>query len=417
MNVGSHHCRSTYESFEAERTFIDIELFAGAGGMTLGLVNAGFSPDLLFEINADCCATLRMNTEGKKPWIAGNVIEDDVARVAWDALDRPVRLLSAGPPCQPFSLAGKHLADQDDRNEFPSTIRAIRSLRPGCVLIENVYGLSRMSFRPYLEYIVRQIECPDVVPKDRETWDHHDRRIRRRMTDPDYRSEYHAQWKLLNAADFGVPQARARVIILATRKDLPEVAMPAPTHSMASMIRDQISGEYWNKHGLRIRSGREFPKAPPGVIEDPKCDRLPWNTIRDGLMGLPKPEKHDDDSGFCHWLIPGARLYRGHTGSDLDWPSKTIKAGVHGVAGGENVIRLTASTHRYLTLREMARIQGFHDDYLFYGTRSRIISQIGNAVPCGLAEALGRALAPALQAFESQQLRTTQRVNAPLAGR
>jgi DNA (cytosine-5)-methyltransferase 1 len=130
--------------------------------------------------------------------------------------------------------------------------------------------------------------------------------------------------------------------------------------------------------------------------------------VREGLAGLPEPfRKECDDDGSGHWLIPGARLYRGHSGTELDWPSKTIKAGVHGVAGGENVIRLDNGRHRYLTLREMARLQGFHDDFIFKGTRSRIISQIGNAVPCGLARAIGEALAPALRAFEIRLHKTT----------
>jgi DNA (cytosine-5)-methyltransferase 1 len=408
MNEVVDQTRLQCERNGAEATFLDIELFAGAGGMTLGLVDAGLSPDFLFEINPPCCETLRENsTSNGRKWIKGELVPHDVGSVDWGAYRKPVRLLSGGPPCQPFSLGGKHLADQDDRNEFPSTLRAIRVLRPGVVLIENVYGLGRKSFRPYLEYILRQIECPDVLPKHGETWEHHDARVRKAMAVRGFTPAYHAQWALLNSADFGVPQTRARVIILATREDLPWVSMPVPTHSMEALNRDLESGDYWRRHGLKPMTKRMGHHAPPGAFPDPACNRKPWVTVREGLAGLPEPfRKEGDDDGSGHWLIPGARLYRGHSGTELDWPSKTIKAGVHGVAGGENVLRLGHGRHRYLTLREMARLQGFHDDFIFRGTRSRVISQIGNAVPCGLARAIGEALAPALRAFENQLTRT-----------
>jgi DNA (cytosine-5)-methyltransferase 1 len=122
-------------------------------------------------------------------------------------------------------------------------------------------------------------------------------------------------------------------------------------------------------------------------------------TVRQGLHGLTSPPP-TDEGGNSHWHIPGARLYRGHGGSDLDWPSKTIKAGVHGVGGGENIIHLDDGTFRYYSLREMARLQDFPDDYVFQGPRSRIIGQIGNAVPCGLAKALVSGLAAPLEAFD-----------------
>ena len=402
MNEVSGQTHLQFGCDGAEAPFLDIELFAGAGGMTLGLVDAGLSPDFLFEINPTCCETLRENsTSNGRRWIKGELVPQDVGSVDWGAYRKPVRLLSGGPPCQPFSLGGKHLADQDDRNEFPATLRAIRALRPGVVLIENVYGLGRNSFRPYLNYILRQIECPGVLPGHGETWERHDTRIRKAMSDRGFTPAYHAHWALLNSADFGVPQARARVIILATREDLPGVSMPVPTHSMAALSRDLEGGNYWLKQGLKAKTRRMWHQTPPGATPDPDCRREPWVTVREGLAGLPEPyRKEGDDDGSGHWRIPGARLYSGHSGTELDWPSKTIKAGVHGVSGGENVLLLDNGRHRYLTLREMARLQGFHDDFIFRGSRSRVISQIGNAVPCGLARAIGEALTPALHAFE-----------------
>lgn len=119
-------------------------------------------------------------------------------------------------------------------------------------------------------------------------------------------------------------------------------------------------------------------------------------TVRDAISTLPEPS-YQDVAGNNHWLIPGARVYKRHTGTELDWPAKTIKAGVHGVAGGENVVHLDDGSFRYFTLREMARLQGFPDDYIFEGPRSRTIGQIGNAVPCQLAHCIGENILRALE--------------------
>lgn len=387
--------------FHPRRQFVDVELFAGAGGMAIGLSMAGLPPDHLLEFDQHCCATLRHNAEGSTPLITGAVHEADVAEVNWpDYVQKPVRLLSAGPPCQPFSLAGKHLAEQDRRNEFPSTMRAVRALRPAAILVENVHGLNRASFRPYLDYIIRQLECPDVKPRHGELWNEHNARIRKKLASAGFVPEYNVKWRLINAADYGVPQMRSRVIILATRAGFPAPRIPDPTHSRAALIEDQESGRYWDRHGIRSPVDRLYPKGPPGYARDPEVGRLPWRTVRDGLHGLQQPPPEEDVYEMNHWFIPGARVYSKHNGSDPDWPSKTVKAGVHGVAGGENIMRLRQGRCRYYTLREMARLQGFADRFYFQGPRSRIIGQIGNAVPCELARVLGEGLKPMLEVFE-----------------
>jgi DNA (cytosine-5)-methyltransferase 1 len=203
-----------------ENENVDIELFAGAGGLSLGLAAAGLAPDHLYELDKHCCSTLRHNAQGPNPLIVGEIHQEDVSAVDWSTITKPVRLLSGGPPCQPFSFGGKHLADRDGRNQFPATLRAVRALRPAAVLLENVPGLARESFRPYLDYIVRQLECPSLAPRRDELWDDHDRRLQKHMNSSGYSPEYHVARKVLNAADFGVAQARVRVVFLATRADL-----------------------------------------------------------------------------------------------------------------------------------------------------------------------------------------------------
>lgn len=378
----------------------DVELFAGAGGLALGLAAAGITAAHLYERNPRACLTLRSNKKAAHATKLGEIHELDVRLVDWSAVSRPVRLLAAGPPCQPFSLAGSHRGDIDPRNEFPATLQAVRELQPAVVLLENVHGLTRASFRPYFDYILRQLTFPSVgLMSADEEWSRHDARlIAHAGTVPNGADEYTVRCGVLNAADYGVPQQRLRVVIIATKRGYPVVELPHPTHSRESLIHAQGTGTYWAENGIACPEDYKVPKRGPAQVEDPDHRLLPWRTVRQALCGLGEPLATDDHPSQ-HGLIPGARLYRGHQGSLLDWPSKAIKAGVHGVAGGENIVRLDDGNFRYFTLREMARIQGFPDDYTFHGPRSRIIGQIGNAVPCGLAETLGRSLKKMFRKF------------------
>ncbi|WP_437974888.1 DNA cytosine methyltransferase [Sorangium sp. So ce295] len=111
-------------------------------------------------------------------------------------------------------------------------------------------------------------------------------------------------------------------------------------------------------------------------------DRLPWLTVRDALLGLPAIAEGDvDKDDPNHFLNPGARTYARHTGSPLDEPAKTVKAGSHGVPGGESTVALDDERTRHFSVRECARLQTFPDDWVFEGTWSRAMRQVGNAVP------------------------------------
>ena len=369
----------------------DIEIFAGAGGMTLGLQKAGFQFSHVFEIDPHTCATLENNHRCQGGLLHAEVREADVSELNWDKFKGPIRLLAGGAPCQPFSLAGHHLADKDDRNMFPEVLRAVRSLRPQAVILENVQGLARPSFRPYLEYILRQLEWPFVAPKKEEEWQKHDERISQHQGATTDECEYHVNWALLEAADYGVAQNRRRVFIVATRAGVAgKFDFPPASHKKETLIRTQTNGEYWKSR--RLKPPENGPNGRPPLDLDDFAAFDAWKTVRDAISDLPRPGISDSKSNNNHWLIPGARIYRGHSGSRLDWPSKTIKAGVHGVPGGENIVLLDDGTHRYFTLRETARLQGFPDDFVFCGARLHITRQIGNAVPVALAEAIGRKL-------------------------
>jgi DNA (cytosine-5)-methyltransferase 1 len=363
---------------------LDIDLFAGAGGLAIGLKKAGFAPVTLYELDKYACRTLRQNIASKTPTLQGVVEEIDVHLVRWESVTKPVRLLAAGAPCQPFSLGGKHLAEQDGRNLFPVMFRAVRALRPGAILLENVRGLARPSFRPYFEYILRQLRYPSLKPRHDELWqDHNARLVDHEKANKD-RVEYRVTWALLDAADYGVPQNRLRVFIVATSPDLAPYEFPRTTHSKDALLCDQASGTYWERHGRK-----RLTHDPSSPDDDGK---RPWVTVRDALEELPTPAVCEADARMNHWTIPGARAYVGHAGSRLDWPAKTIKAGVHGVPGGENILIEDDGGIRYFTLRETARLQTFPNEHVFEGARLHITRQIGNAVPCDLAAAIALPL-------------------------
>lgn len=376
---------------------VDVELFAGAGGMGVGLRAAGFTPCRFYEKDETCCETLKQNSQCEAPTLLGSVHPGKAEDVEWSPFGGKVRLLAAGAPCQPFSIGGKHEAHNDGRNLFPELLRAIKITKPAAVIIENVRGLARESFRPYFDYVLRQIKFASHPRRERESWRTHNNRLKTLELSAHDSPEYHAEFRVLDAADFGVPQNRSRIFIVATRSDMPTYTFPAKTHSRDALVVALKGKDYWNRHGVPKQT-MELPKVDMAMAEA----TLPWLTVRDGLHGLPEPSFSEDEAEANHWLIPGARRYARHTGSRLDWPGKTVKAGVHGVPGGENTIVTEDKTFRYFTLRETARLQTFPDEHIFLGTRTKVTRQIGNAVPCALATAIARPLFTAVEAALAQ---------------
>lgn len=368
-----------------------LELFAGCGGLALGLERAGFQHVALVEWDRHACATLRTNAGKVAGWAAAQVNESDVRHFDFQPWRENLDLITAGVPCQPFSLGGRHRGDRDERNMFPALIAAVRATGPKAVLIENVRGLARESFRPYLEYIIDQLRIPELGASNGEIWRHHHRRLRRQLKlARDSGLRYHVDWRLLNAANFGVPQSRQRVIIQAIRTDVAdEVPWPAETHSAMLLSEAQRDGTYWSEHGM-------LPVGQPLVFDGravPFAGTSRWRTVRDALKGVRPPAPTVETAELPnHVHIPGARLYQGHSGSRLDFAAKTLKAGVHGVAGGEAIVLLDDGAHRYFSVREAALIQSFPKDYVFCGSRTEAMRQIGNAVPVDLAAALGSSL-------------------------
>lgn len=371
-----------------------VELFAGAGGLALGTQQAGFTSLATLEWNRWACDTIRENKLAGHPLVKDwEVHQGDVRDFDWSSLSESVDLVSAGPPCQPFSAGGRGKSVDDDRDMFPATAEALAKLRPKAFLIENVRGLTRPAFRDYYEYVLRRLANPELKTEHTETWFDHLTRLRRDTTHDAL--HYNVFPTLLNAADFGIPQQRHRLFMVGFRSDLNiSWAFPGPTHSQEALARDQwITGEYWDRHRVP-KSRRPEPPSAPLLARAKELDEteLGWRTLRDAVVDLPDPMTAAAAKIRNHEFQPGARIYKGHTGSPLDAPSKTLKAGGHGVPGGENIIRFHDGSVRYMTIRESARVQTFPDDYELHGAWGEAMRQLGNAVPVSLAETVAKRL-------------------------
>ncbi|MCX7112106.1 MAG: DNA (cytosine-5-)-methyltransferase [Proteobacteria bacterium] len=373
-----------------------LDIFSGAGGLAKGLELSGFEHAAFVEFNKHACDSLYENFNPKR------VFFGDIKDFDFDSLEQ-VDVVAGGPPCQPFSLGGKHGANQDSRDMFPYAIRAIERLAPKAFIFENVKGLLRQNFSDYFEYIILRLGYPDWIFQDGCDWENHLNEIRNINKLCCSKKKYDVKFKLINAANYGVPQTRERVVIVGTRSDLSlPWTFPTETHSEDRLLWDMyITGEYWERHKISTSS---LPVL--GVLTKEKIARLrdkygmfepelfPWKTIRDTLCNTPDPRSNHGI--IDHVFRDGARIYPGHTGSDFDWPSKTIKAGGHGVPGGENMIRFDDGRVRYLTTFEAKRIQTFPDDFVIKGAWGEAMRQIGNAVPVLLAEKIGIELANAI---------------------
>lgn len=377
-----------------------IELFCGTGGLALGLQNAGFHHKALYEWDKDSCDNIKANIaagyEGITDW---NIFQSDVRTVSYDGLTGKIDMISGGPPCQPFSLGGKAQAYNDKRDMFPEAVRAVREVMPEVFIFENVKGLLRKSFSLYFSYIILQLTYPSIVKPQGMTWEEHRALLEQHHTSNQHgECEYNVVFRLLNAADYGVPQLRHRVVIVGFRKDVDaHWSFPSPTHSKEALLYSKwVTGDYWERHD--IPAPKECPLSKQALntlrstIENCDSLMLPWQTTRDAIGDLPDPQSREATTYDNHIFRAGAKIYPGHSGSVLDEPSKTIKAGAHGVPGGENMIVLDNGNVRYYTVRESARIQTFPDNYHFVASWTESMRQIGNAVPVKLAEAVGKSV-------------------------
>ena len=303
-----------------------IEFCAGAGGQAIGLEQAGFRHEALVEIERDFAKTLSLNRPG---W---NVFAQDMQE--FDG--RPYKgidLFAAGLPCPPFSVAGKQLGDLDERNLFPAALRLIDEMRPKAVMIENVRGFLSAVFDDYRASLKKQLDALG----------------------------YYTDWRLLNASDFGVPQLRPRVVIVAIRKDLTDLfdwptVQPHNPQTVGQTLRDLMSANGWL--GANAWAERANEIAPT--------------------------------------IVGGSKK---HGGPDLG-PTRARKAwaslGVEGRSLAEAAPAPDFVGMPRLTVRMVARLQGFPDSWQFYGGKTTSYRQVGNAFPAPVARAVAHNLKVAL---------------------
>ena len=305
-----------------------IEFCAGAGGQALGLEQAGFAHEALVEIEPDFAKTLRLN---RPQWDVRTADMNDFDGRPFKGID----LLAGGLPCPPFSIAGKQLGERDERNLFPAAIRLIDEIRPKAVMIENVRGFLSAVFEDYRLQLKSQLA----------------------------KLGYHADWRLLNSSDFGVPQLRPRVVIIALRKDL-------------------VDAFDWPD---------VLPHNPPSVGECLK-DLMAAN----GWQGAARWAKQADD--IAPTIVGGSKK---HGGPDLG-PTRARRAwaamGVEGRSLGDAAPPSDFCGMPRLTLRMVARLQGFPDSWLFHGRKTTAYRQVGNAFPPPVAKAVATNLRIALAA-------------------
>jgi DNA (cytosine-5)-methyltransferase 1 len=376
-----------------------LELFSGAGGLALGLEAAGFESVALVERNLSACVTLRHN---RPNW---NVISEDVRKLSFGEFG-PVELVAGGPPCQPFSMGGKANGQKDQRDMFPQAVRAVRELRPLAFIFENVRGILRPAFRNYVEYIRLQMTYPEFPISTNVDWEKNLQRLERHHTSRGAEGglRYQVTINHANAANFGVPQHRHRVFFVGFRSDLnARWFFPSHTHSGDQLLYEQfVTKAYWSRHGLKSpvtipdNLRKRLRDLERGVLPSSR----PWLTVRDRISDLGDPRL--PNLWLNHRVQSGARAYPGHTGSPLDEPAKALKAGDHGVPGGENMLRHLNGKVRYFSLREASRIQTFPDDFEFPGSWTESMRQLGNAVPVELASTVASSVARKIQPHARQ---------------
>lgn len=309
-------------------TYTTLEICAGAGGQALGLEQAGFRHIALVEIEKEYCQTLKHN---RPDW---NVICADVQKFDGRMYRNTVDLLAGGVPCPPFSVAGKQLGQQDERDLFPEAIRLAREINPRAVMLENVKGLQTAKFADYRRHIT-------------ESFEH---------------LGYRIFWQLLHASDFGVPQLRPRVIMVGVKRERLEGDFLFPETKIAPPTVGEALGDLMAQNG--------------------------WEHVADWKQKADK---------IAPTIVGGSKKHGGPdlgpTRSKLAWAELNINGKT--IADEAPLQDFTGMPR--LTCRMVARIQGFPDNWEFSGGKTIQYRQIGNAFPPPVAKAVGQEIKECLE--------------------
>lgn len=296
-----------------------VSLFSGAGGLDLGFIQAGHQIIWANDLYEDAVQTYRQN-------IGDHIVCRNIMEI--DASDIPdCDIVIGGFPCQGFSVANTRRNESDERNAlYKELVRVIRCKQPKFFLAENVKGLLSFSKGQVFKMIINDFE----------------------------NLGYKVNYKLLNAADYGVPQKRERVVIVGVRQDIDfEYVFPVPTHSENGAVNGT----------------------------------LPWVSVGDALAGLPDPDEPNElyNHEYSKYKLT-FNGYLGHRAIDPTKPAPTVTA--RGDSRGGVVVLHHPNNQRRMSCRELAIVQGFPIDYRFLGNRSSVYRQIANAVPSPMAKAV-----------------------------
>ncbi|NLM25972.1 MAG: DNA (cytosine-5-)-methyltransferase [Firmicutes bacterium] len=338
------------------REYTSVELFSGAGGLALGLEQAGFTHLLLNELDPDACNTLRFN---RPNW---RVIEADVSQLDFSAYQGKVDLVAGGFPCQAFSYAGNKLGFQDTRGTlFFEFARAVNEIKPKIFLAENVRGLMSHDKGRTLQTMQSVMESLGYT-----------------LIEP----------KVLKAMFYKVPQKRERLFLIGIRNDLAngvEYQWPSPYYRVLTLRDAFYAGELYDTD-VPESEGQEYPLRKKQIMEKVP----PGGYWKDLPIELQK-----------EYMKKSFYLSGGKTGVarrlSLDEPSLTLTCS----PAQKQTERCHPIETRPLQIREYARIQTFPDAWQFYGSLSSKYKQIGNAVPVNLAAAVGRSLVRLLNDIEA----------------
>jgi DNA (cytosine-5)-methyltransferase 1 len=360
-----------------------ISLFAGAGGLDLGLETAGFQTVAAIDLDADCCESLSKNQaadisipgSAERAYLKGSrlvhsPIEEVAARhfrpASASATWRP-DLLAGGPPCQPFSSSGKQHSLNDPRGRlFEDFVRLAQALRPRLILFENVRGLVTArgpNGKPgeALRLVLQTLESIG----------------------------YATSCAVLNAADYGLAQRRVRLFILASQY-APLPRFPAPTHAEQGGADLFESRKRWISLG-EFLAGQPPPRPEELTRPGPNLERQLRGVPEGSGLKSPGPKEPTRPGG--HWGYKQGTFI-----ADSSKPARTVTA-----ASTQDWVRLPDGSLRRLTFRECAALQGFPPEWKFVGTKASQFRQVGNAVPSVFGRVLGKAL---LDALETQRPRT-----------
>lgn len=329
-----------------EKNFTAIDLFSGAGGLSLGLKSAGWSVKAALEFNESAIETHALNMPDVEH------LCEDVREVNFKKF-KGIDLVAGGPPCQPFSVSGKQLGSNDTRDMIPEFIRAVKEAKPKAFLMENVAGLTTQKFLPYLESQIEELK----------------------------NLKYDVKWAVLNAADYGVPQKRLRLFIIGTAKGY-EFNFPAATHGTEETpyftVKEALKG-----------TPKDTPNTAKVVYaKNPIIRKSPYAGML--LNGKGRPLNMN---GLSHTIPATAGGNRTHI---LDPKGILKQYHDHLLKGGAPRTGEVEGCKR-LTVRQSARLQTFPDWFEFTGRRSQQYTQIGNAVPPTLAAAVASELLNSLK--------------------